>query len=72
MLFDAALKAPPETIGFDGTEVAGELLDTGMTEGKGIVLDVTMLRVVAMGGCTIDEALMRVDTKLFGSTMSED
>ena len=54
--------------------MAGVLLDAGVTEGKGRVLDVTVLRVVAtlFGGCTIDGVPMGLDTTLFGSTMSED
>ena len=61
-------------MGFDGADVAGVLLDAGVTEGKGLVLDVTVLRVVAvlLGGCTIDGVPIGFDTTLFGSTMSED
>ena len=74
MLFDPASKGPLELIGFDGADVAGETLDTEVTEGKGKVPDVLVLRVVAMlmGGCTIDELPMGVDMTLCGSTMIED
>ena len=74
MLFDPALKVPLEATGFDGADVAGELLDTALTEGKARVLDVSVLRVVAMlmGGCTIDEVPMGADMTLCGSTMIED
>ena len=56
MLFDAASKAPPEAMGLDGTDVAGELLDTRVTEGKGTVLDVTVLRVPLCGDASPLEA----------------
>ena len=61
-------------MGFDGTDVAGELLDTEATEENGRVLDVSVLRVVAMlmGGCTIDEVPMGADMTLCGSTTIED
>lgn len=74
MLFDPALKVPPEPTGIDGADVAGETLDTEVTEGKGEVPDVSVLRVVEMlmGGCTIDEVPMGVDMTLCGSTMIED
>ena len=74
MLFDPALKVPLETIEFDGTDVAGELRDTEVTEGEGRVLDVSVLRIVAMlmGGCTMDEVPTGADMTLCGSTMIED
>ena len=43
--------------------MAGGLLYTGVTEGKGTVLEVTVLKVVAllMGGCTIEEVSIGAD-----------
>ena len=74
MLFDPASKVPPELFGFDGADVAGKTLDTEVTEGISKVLDVSVLRVVAMlmGACTIDGLPIEVDMALCGSTLIED